>query len=57
MTIGLPDGSSSRMPRRKLAVHILLHEIRHLAQLALAARMAGHAPPGEHDLFYFNVAR
>jgi uncharacterized damage-inducible protein DinB len=38
--------------RRKLATHILLHEVRHLAQLALAARLAGHEPPGDHDLFY-----
>ena len=52
MTVNLPDGSSYVMPRRQLAVHILLHETRHLAQLALAARLAGHAPPGEHDIFY-----
>jgi hypothetical protein len=57
MTVALPDGNSYVMPRRQLAVHVILHEIRHLAQLALAARLAGHAPPGEHDLFYFNVAR
>ena len=38
--------------RRKLATHILLHEIRHLAQLALAARAAGQAPPGEHDYLF-----
>jgi uncharacterized damage-inducible protein DinB len=41
------------MRRRTLATHIVLHEIRHLAQIAFAARLAGHAPPGEHDLFYF----
>jgi uncharacterized damage-inducible protein DinB len=40
------------MTRRKLAVHILLHEVRHLAQLAYAARIAGLEPPGSHDLFY-----
>jgi uncharacterized damage-inducible protein DinB len=40
---------------RQLAVSILLHEVRHLAQIALAARLAGHQPPGEHDfLFYAN---
>ena len=54
MTVALPAGSFV-MPRRQLATHILLHEIRHLAQLALAARLAGQAPPGEHDFFYFNV--
>ena len=41
------------MTRRKLLLHILLHEMRHLAQLAYAARIAGHEPPGEHDIFYF----
>jgi uncharacterized damage-inducible protein DinB len=41
------------MSRRRLMTHIVLHEIRHLAQLALAARTAGVAPPGEHDLLYF----
>jgi uncharacterized damage-inducible protein DinB len=40
------------MSRRKLLTHVLLHEIRHLAQLALAARTAGIEPPGKHDLFY-----
>ena len=42
------------MSRRRLVTHVLLHEIRHLAQLALAARMAGIAPPGKHDLFFFD---
>lgn len=41
------------MTRRRLLTHIVLHEIRHLAQIALAARTAGIEPPGEHDLFYF----
>ena len=41
------------MSRRRLVMHIFLHEIRHLAQLALAARTAGIEPPGKHDLFYF----
>ena len=53
MTITV-QGSSLAMTRRRLATHILLHEVRHLAQLALAARLAGIAPPGEHDLFYYN---
>ena len=39
--------------RRKLLLHIVVHEIRHLAQVALAARVAGHEPPGRHDVFYF----
>jgi uncharacterized damage-inducible protein DinB len=41
------------MTRRKLAAHVILHEVRHLAQLAAAARLAGHEPPGDHDLFFF----
>jgi uncharacterized damage-inducible protein DinB len=41
------------MSRRRLLTHILLHEIRHLAQLALAARTAGIEPPGMHDLLFF----
>ena len=48
-----PQGSGPvTMTRRKLLTHAVLHEIRHLAQLALAARVAGHEPPGSHDLFY-----
>ena len=39
--------------RRKLAAHILLHEMRHWAQVAYAARAANVEPPGEHDLFFF----
>jgi uncharacterized damage-inducible protein DinB len=41
------------MPRRRLLTHVFLHEVRHLAQLALAARAAGIEPPGNHDLFLF----
>jgi uncharacterized damage-inducible protein DinB len=41
------------MSRRRLLTHVFLHEVRHLAQLALAARMAGIEPPGNHDLFLF----
>ena len=39
--------------RRKLTAHILLHEIRHWAQMAFAARTVNVAPPGEHDLFFY----
>jgi uncharacterized damage-inducible protein DinB len=41
------------MSRGRLATHIVLHEVRHLAQIAYAVRVAGLAPPGEHDIFYF----
>ena len=40
------------MKKRRLATHIVLHEVRHLAQIAYAVHNAGHPPPGEHDLFY-----
>jgi uncharacterized damage-inducible protein DinB len=50
---GLQSSGDITMTRRRLATHILLHEIRHLAQVAYAARLAGHAPPGQHDLLYF----
>jgi uncharacterized damage-inducible protein DinB len=40
------------MTPRKLLFHMLIHEIRHWAQIALAVRQAGIDPPGEHDLFY-----
>ena len=51
MTFTVQSGTFT-MTRRKLASHILLHEIRHLAQIAYAARLAGHEPPGEHDFMY-----
>jgi uncharacterized damage-inducible protein DinB len=43
------------MTRRKLATHVVLHEVRHLAQVAHAARAAGIEPPGEHDLLFCPV--
>jgi len=52
MTITLPSGTFT-MTRRRLAMHIVLHEMRHWAQIAFAVRLAGHEPPGNHDLFYF----
>ncbi len=43
------------LSRRRLVTHVFLHEVRHLAQLAVAARAAGNAPPGKHDLFLFEA--
>jgi uncharacterized damage-inducible protein DinB len=37
---------------RKLLFHILMHETRHWAQIALALRRAGLEPPGDHDLLF-----
>jgi hypothetical protein len=45
------------MTPRKLLFHILLHELRHWAQVALAVRIGGFEPPGDHDLFYSNALR
>ena len=45
------------MTPRKLLFHILLHEIRHWAQIALAVRLAGLEPPGDHDLFFSRALR
>ncbi len=45
------DGTYPLSPR-KLLFHMALHEVRHWAQIAAVVRMAGMAPPGNHDLFY-----
>jgi uncharacterized damage-inducible protein DinB len=45
------------MSSRKLLFHILLHEVRHWAQMALAVRLSGREPPGDHDLFYSAALR
>jgi uncharacterized damage-inducible protein DinB len=37
---------------RKLIAHILIHEIRHWAQIASIVRQNDLAPPGEHDLVF-----
>jgi len=52
MNFTIPTGPVS-ITRGKLAIHILLHEVRHMAQLAYAARLAGIDPPGHHDYFAF----
>jgi len=41
-------------PARKLIAHILVHEIRHWAQIAVVVRQHELAPPGEHDLVFSN---
>jgi uncharacterized damage-inducible protein DinB len=53
MTIVAQSGTQT-MTKRRLAAHILLHEIRHMAQIAYAVRSAGQEPPGQHDLFYYS---
>jgi len=51
LTFSVQSGTFT-MTCRKLATHLLVHEVRHLAQLAYAVRIAGQEPPGTHDLFY-----
>lgn len=46
------SGGVFSMTPRKLLFHMALHEVRHWAQIASVVRMAGFAPPGDHDLFY-----
>jgi len=55
ISFSLRGGPLVTVLRRKLTAHILLHEIRHFAQLAYAVRVAGHEPPGEHDYFFAPV--
>ncbi len=46
-------GGTLQFTQRKLALHMVLHEVRHMAQLALVARNAGAEPPGRHDFLFF----
>jgi uncharacterized damage-inducible protein DinB len=55
-TIEVRDRQWTMSPR-KLLFHILLHELRHWAQIALAVRLGGFDPPGEHDLFHSSALR
>jgi len=50
-------GETFTMTPRKLLFHILLHETRHWAQIALAVRQAGLVPPGDHDLLFSTALR
>jgi uncharacterized damage-inducible protein DinB len=42
---------------RKILFHVVLHETRHWAQIALAVRLAGFEPPGNHDLLFSSAIR
>jgi uncharacterized damage-inducible protein DinB len=53
LTVTVASGGAYTMKKRTLATHMLLHEIRHFAQVAFAARLGGVEPPGQHDYFYF----
>ena len=56
-TFTVQSGGNFVLTPRKLLFHILLHETRHWAQVALALRRAGLEPPGNHDLFYSRALR
>lgn len=51
------QGKIYSLTSRKLAFHILMHEVRHWAQIATAVHNAGFPPPGEHDLFFSEAMR
>lgn len=56
-TIQVATGGEFTLTPRKLLFHILVHEIRHWAQIALAVRLAGFEPPGQHDLMFSAALR
>lgn len=45
-------GLKFRVTVRKAVCHLLIHEIRHWAQIARLVRERGFVPPGEHDLLF-----
>jgi uncharacterized damage-inducible protein DinB len=55
--VRLASGDEYTVTPRTLLFHILVHEIRHWAQIALAVRLAGFEPPGQHDYFYSQARR
>lgn len=56
-TFTVQSGGDFVLTPRKLLFHVLLHETRHWAQIAMAVRRAGLEPPGNHDLFYSKALR
>lgn len=51
-----PGGKLS-ITKRKLALHLPLHEMRHWAQIARTVREHDVAPPGRHDLMFSDVIK
>lgn len=45
-------GGPITITKRKLALHLPLHEVRHWAQIARTVREHDLAPPGRHDLMF-----
>jgi uncharacterized damage-inducible protein DinB len=50
-------GGPITVTKRKLALHLTLHEIRHWAQIARTVREHDIAPPGKHDLMFSAVVQ
>ena len=50
-------GGPITVTKRKLALHLTLHEIRHWAQIARTVREHDLAPPGKHDLMFSGVLK
>ena len=50
-------GGPITITKRKLALHLPLHEIRHWAQIARTVREHDLAPPGRHDLMFSDVLK
>lgn len=50
-------GGPITVTKRKLALHLPLHEVRHWAQIARTVREHDIAPPGKHDLMFSEVVR
>ena len=55
--ITVQSGGELVVTARKLLFHILLHETRHWAQIALAIRRSGLDVPGNHDLLFSRALR
>ena len=50
-------GGPITITKRKLALHLPLHEARHWAQIARTVREHDLAPPGRHDLMFSDVLK
>jgi uncharacterized damage-inducible protein DinB len=51
-TIVTITGRTVSRSKRWLVTNLVMHETRHLAQVAHAVRRAGQTPPGDHDMLY-----
>jgi uncharacterized damage-inducible protein DinB len=50
-------GGRLNITKRKLALHLPLHEMRHWAQIARTVREHDLAPPGKHDLMFSDTIK